>query len=272
MISDYLDYLKNENTAQKTINNRESILKVFLSKGYDLENLEYTELDKYFSERRAKLKPSSFQLEKGVLRSFFEYLQGIKGVSMKFSYTQIKRRKVKTQVKFLTREQVLLAIKKTKNPQDKLMIALLFETGMRIGELVNLRDEDIIQHEIRVFGKGNKARLLFLTPELREALESHITKGYVFKPLQTSKEGEEKYAIDSVRKRVKKCFKDVGIEMHPHMLRHGFGTELYKNRVDLRAIQTLMGHESISTTEIYTHVTDPFLHDIYRTGMRSCVV
>ena len=273
LVLNYLDYLKNENRAKKTIDNRRSILSVFTSEGYDTE-ISYKQLQEYFSKRRECLAQSSLQLEKGVIRSFFQYLQEERQISMKFSYAVIRRRKVKSKVKYLKRQEVQQVVNKTKNPQDKLIITLLFETGMRIGELVNLRVEDIIHQQAQVMGKGQKERVVFMPKETADVLETYLISidrhtGHVFRPLQ--REGH-KYAVDSVRKRIEKAFLDEGIKMHPHMLRHGFGTELYQNKVDLRSIQTLMGHENISTTQIYTHVTDPFLQQVYDLGMRGSLV
>lgn len=272
LVREYLDYLKNENRAVKTINNRRSILLGFC-KQISLD-VTYQELQEYFSRRREQLQQSSFQLEKGVIRSFFQYLQEDRGIEMKFSYAVIRRRKVKSKVQFLTREQIQKAIRKTKNPQDKLIIALLFETGIRIGELVSLRVENIIHQRIEVIGKGQKQRVVFMSEGLAGRLEHYLLTanrhtGYVFRPLQGT---SVKYAVDSVRKRIEKRFAEVEITMHPHMIRHGFGTEMHQNKVDLRSIQTLMGHENISTTQIYTHVTEPFLQETYNLGMPKSVL
>lgn len=276
LITDYLDYIKNNNAATKTVTNRKSILTTFSRRGIDLSELDYVTLESYFSDRREQLKDSSFQLERGVIRSFLEYCQEIRGVEMAFRYTVIKRRKVRGQVKFLPREDVALAICNAKNQQDKLIIATLFETGIRIGELVNLKAEHIQGDELVIMGKGGKQRVAIMPAGLGPRMFENMarngsTTGHVFIPLQRDKD-QVKYKADSVRKRIEARFAEVGIIMYPHMLRHGYGTELYQKKVDLRAIQTLMGHANISTTEIYTHVTNPFLREVYKMAMPTSIL
>jgi site-specific recombinase XerD len=271
LIDDYIRYLGNLNLAKTTLINRKSILNLFTGS----TSVTYQELEDYFTERRKVLKPSSMAYERGVYKSFFEYIQKIKKVPMEFDYSVIKRgRAPELEVKFLTREQVSRAIKKMSNPQDRLITAVLFETGMRISELVNLRVEHIHLNEIRVRGKGGFSRLVYVTDHLSFLLNQHliknqITRGIIFKPLM---HGGEIYATDSVRQRLKKAFAEVGIEMHPHMLRHGFATDLLLNKADLRTTQKLLGHKSLETTQRYTHVTDNFLSEAYKSCFRKSVV
>lgn len=257
MISDYLEYLKNQNLAETTINNRKTILKQFGNRR--LADLTYQEFEGYMSERRVKLKPSSLQLERGVYRDYFKYAQQIRRVNMQFDYSVIKRRRCKGSVKFLTRDQVRLTIQKTTNPQDKLIIATFFETGLRIGELVNLRVDHIYHNEIQVKGKGGNHRTVYVTDELSQKLQEYVAtrnlrSSYVF--VRQMHHREAPMNADTVRKRIERCFREAGIEMNPHMLRHGYATDLLRAKADLRTVQKTMGHRSLSTTQIYMHITD----------------
>lgn len=271
MISDYLKYLENQNLAETTIKNRSYILSQF---DKDVEQLTYQEFENYISLRRKKLKPASLLYERGVFRGYFKYIQQVRQVKMRFDFSVIKRGRASSSIKFLTREQVSLAIKKTSNPQDKLMIAVLFETGMRISELVNLRVEHIHLSEIRVKGKGGFQRLVYVTDRLSYLIQNYLIERpvrseYVF--VRQMHHEEAPLAADTARKRIERCFQEVGIKMHPHMLRHGNATDLLRNKADLRTVQTLLGHKSLTTTQIYTHITDSQLRDNFMLAFKRSV-
>lgn len=277
MISDYLRYLENQNLATTTINNRKYILRQFGDR--DLAQLTYQGFEDYISLRRSKLKAGSLLYERGVFRSYFEYCQKIKRIEMQFDFSVIKRgRSASSSIEFLTRNQVQSAIKKASNPQDKLMIAVLFETGMRISELVNLRVEHIYVNEIRVKGKGGHQRLVYVTDALASAIQEHlisrdVTHGAVFRQLQQHcNNSRDTYHTSTARDRIERCFMEAGIRMHPHMLRHGNATDLLRNKADLRTVQTLLGHRNLSTTQIYTHITDNQLRDNFMLAFKNTVL
>lgn len=280
LLHDYLKHLKNENYAKTTIDNRKSLLSQFVEKvDKNIEDITFSDISDYLTYRRKLVKSTTLNLEKGTLRSFFGYCQQLRGVKMTFSYSVIKRRRdPKGNIRFLSPTEVSLAIKNMKNPQDRLITAVLFETGMRIGEVVNLRVSDIYLTEINVRGKGGDRELVFVTDKLATEIGHHlkanqITSGPIFRPLQKHKNNTSgTYAVDSVRKRLEREFEKVGIKMHPHMLRHGFGTHLLRNKTDMRTIQTLMRHKSIETTMIYTHVTDPHMQEAHRSCFKQSVL
>lgn len=280
LLRDYLEHLKNENYSRKTVDNRRSILTQFVKKtNKNVEQLAYQEVANYLSFRRQSLKPSSLNLEKAAIRSFLQYCYELREAQLQFDYKLIRRRRdPKSKVEFLTKEQVNLAIKNMKHPQDRLMTAVLFETGMRIGELVGLKVSDVSLDGLSVRGKGGNQELVFVSEFLATQLYEHISKnrissGPVFRPLQKHPDNTtDGYATDSVRKRIEREFLKVGIDMHPHMLRHGFGTHLLRNKVDLRVIQTLLRHKSIETTQIYTHVTDPYMQEAHSGCFKQSVL
>lgn len=162
------------------------------------------------------------------------------------------------------------------NEQDRLMIALLFESGLRIAELCNVKKEDFRRTTLDVVGKGNKHRITFVSDELYAAIMEHcrnlgIDSGYIFRPQMHG--GDHYTNIDTVRSRIKKVFNDVmGIDMHPHQLRHAFAINLLENGTNIRSIQKLLGHSKIETTMQYLGISDKYLHDDYVTHFGGSVL
>jgi len=161
--------------------------------------------------------------------------------------------------------------------RDKAILEMLYGTGMRASELIglNLSDIDILEEVIRVRGKGGKERILPLPEMAKRALKEYLqlrkpslSKGYLLKyedgPLLLSKR-KTRLTTRSLVRIVKKYLSRVAelTQMSPHTLRHTFATHLLDKGCDLRTIQELLGHASISTTQIYTHITSERLKKIY---------
>lgn len=163
-----------------------------------------------------------------------------------------------------------------KSLRDKAMLELFFSTGLRVSELCSLnRDIDIANDEFSIRGKGDKIRVVFLTERTKEALKSYLNKRIdideaMFVQLSPSANEQKKEGIRitprSIERIVKKCAIKAGIskKVSPHTIRHSFATDLLENGADLRSVQALLGHANISTTQVYTHVTDKHLKDIHR--------
>jgi site-specific recombinase XerD len=154
--------------------------------------------------------------------------------------------------------------------RDRAILELLFSTGLRVSELCNLnRDLDLSREEFSVRGKGEKIRVVFLSGEAKEALRAY---------LKARQDMEEALFVDGranklhrigprdVQLHIKKYAALAGItrKVTPHGLRHSFATDLLENGADLRSVQALLGHSNISTTQVYTHITDKHLHEIHR--------
>jgi len=161
--------------------------------------------------------------------------------------------------------------------RDHAILEVLYATGARVSELVgvNLRDVDLRGGEIRVFGKGSKERVTLIGRAAQEALHSYLSHGRG-KLLAKRRDGAREDALflnrngcrltgRSVHRLVDKYFGDVSDEMKisPHVLRHTFATHMLEHGADLRSIQELLGHASISTTQIYAHVTRERLKQVY---------
>ena len=151
--------------------------------------------------------------------------------------------------------------------RNKLIIHLLFDSGVRVSELINIRvlDIDFNERSIKVFGKGSKDRYVFFSKKslikMEEWLMYHkeLSLGeYLF----VNYKGEQ-LSVRSVEKIIKCMGKKIGIDIHPHMLRHTFATDLLNKGADLRMIQELLGHENLDTTQIYTHVSNSKIKEVY---------
>lgn len=158
--------------------------------------------------------------------------------------------------------------------RDRAMLALLYATGCRASEVVNLRLRDIHLDEnyCRCIGKGNKERLVSLNPIARAALEAYLTHE---RPLLAGPSGAEELLISKsgraltrimVWNLVKKYARRIGASAHvsPHTLRHSFATHLLAGGAEIRALQELLGHASIATTQIYTHVEHSRLKAVHK--------
>lgn len=158
--------------------------------------------------------------------------------------------------------------------RDRAMLALLYATGCRASEVVNLRLRDIHLDEnyCRCIGKGNKERLVSLNPVARAALEAYLTHE---RPLLAGPSGTEELLISKsgraltrimVWKLLKKYARRIGASSHvsPHTLRHSFATHLLAGGAEIRALQELLGHASIATTQIYTHVEHSRLKAVHK--------
>jgi site-specific recombinase XerD len=161
--------------------------------------------------------------------------------------------------------------------RDRAILELLFSTGLRVSELCSLsRDADLRNGEISVRGKGGKIRVVFISHDAREAVNMYL-KGRVdiddamfidHSPRAHARmEREESLRLTprSVERIVTKYATLAGIakKCTPHVLRHSFATDLLYNGADLRTVQMMLGHASITTTQIYTNVTNKFLRDQY---------
>lgn len=172
--------------------------------------------------------------------------------------------------KQLTFSEIYHVVQVCEVEQDRLMIALDFEAGLRIEELRDARYEDFRGTTLDVIGKGRKHRITYVSFELKSEIDGWMKKngwssGPLFRPLRMGVDGEGYKSIDSMRDRIENAFtKYAGIQMNPHMLRHAFALNLLENGCSLRSIQLLLGHSNIETTMKYLQVTDKFLEKSYR--------
>ncbi len=159
----------------------------------------------------------------------------------------------------------LLDIKdaETKDLRDKAILELLFSTGLRVSELCALNRDSFSEAkngEISIRGKGGKIRVVFISDTARESLKNYLDKRV------DTEEALFLLTPRSVERMIKQRAIEAGIskKVTPHVIRHCFATDLLSNGADIRAVQTMLGHSNISTTQIYTHITDKQLRDVHK--------
>ena len=232
---------------------------------YDMDNL----ISKFVTTRG--LKPSSANTVRCVLRAFFAYIERYRDIRLSFDYAMIRQQKApRARIKFVTPEKALRIISHLETPQDKLMVITLFATGMRIGEIIKFNVEDFHDNEITIRGKGGKNRVVPIDNELGELLtgyiyENKILTGPIFRHQDPKNHrAQNAYTPQGIRMRLQRQLKPHDLYIKPHAFRHGIATSLLTAGMDIRTLQTFLGHTHIATTMLYTHVTDKHLRDAYQ--------
>ena len=160
-----------------------------------------------------------------------------------------------------------------KNLRDKAILELFFSTGLRVSELTSLdRDLDLSKGEFSIRGKGEKVRVVFLSEIARKAVKEYLAKRKdmeeaMFIQISTiNKKGLSRLTPRSIERIVKYYAIKAGIskKVTPHIIRHSFATDLLQNGADIRSVQMMLGHSNISTTQIYTHITDKQLQEVHK--------
>jgi len=162
--------------------------------------------------------------------------------------------------------------------RDKAILEMLFSTGLRVSELAGLKKENINlnRDEFTVTGKGRKSRVVFVSEQAkvwlkkyfaaRKDMNPYLFVGHDKKSKKASDAEDEPLTTRSIQRIVHKHAKAAGITkpVTPHTLRHSFATDLLQNGADIRSVQSMLGHSSITTTQIYTHITDKELRNIHK--------
>lgn len=159
-----------------------------------------------------------------------------------------------------------------KELRDRAILELLFSTGLRVSELCALNsDIDLSRDELSVRGKGDKVRVVFLSPTAKEAVAAYLKQRKdmeeaLFVNFSNGKSTPSRLTSRSIELIIKRYAAKAGItkKVTPHVLRHAFATDLLTNGADIRSVQQLLGHASINTTQIYTHLTDSHLREIHK--------
>lgn len=296
----FLEYLEVErNRSRLTLRNYDHYLKRFVDfcarqgvtdpKDVDLELVRSYRLFLNRMETHDKsLKIITQNYHLIALRSFLKYLAKRDIKSLAAEKIELPKTPART-VEFLDIEEVERLIRATNEEKDKLtrlrdraILEMLFSTGLRISELTALKRDNLNlkRGEFAVRGKGDKMRLVFLSRDAIGYLEKylderednskalfirHDAKESVEKQMESLSEKVAGLTPRTIQRIIKKYAKLAGImkKITPHTLRHSFATDLLANGADLRSVQELLGHSSISTTQIYTHLTNKRLRDVY---------
>lgn len=293
LITDFLEYLELErNASQLTIKNYDHYLKRFVEFTGDIdpENIDLNTIRKYRLYLSRFIDPNSQKPLKRItqnyfmiaLRAFLRYLarQDINTLSPeKIELGEQDPAPLKV-LDEKSLEQILNVPDTTKKEglRDRAILETLFSTGLRVSELTHLnRDQINLQRrEFGVVGKGGKERVVFISDSAAEWLDRYLSIRHdTFSPLfiryqgtiDPDNNGEAmRLTPRTIERIVEKCVKKLGLSVKatPHTLRHNFATDLLMNGADIRSVQEMLGHSNISTTQIYTHVTNKHLKDVHK--------
>lgn len=289
----YLNFIQSEGKSPATVKTYHESLHLLFGLCPDLETYadvtkesvqEYkAQLNAYTSLHGKPLSITSKNHHLTILRAFIQYLIVEEEIKMmppdRVRLYKLEDRKPK----FLSEEEID-RLMKAPSPdtiigiRDRAILQLFYSTGMRVAELrkVNRREVNYETKEMSIRGKGRKVRVVFLTAKavsaLKKYLESrldHLTPLFIrdhSKAQETMPPGEN-YRLSDVQlyNIVVKYARKAGIASlpSPHTLRHSFATTLLRNGADMRSVQELLGHKDIKTTQVYTHLTNPYLKDIH---------
>ncbi|HPQ82387.1 MAG TPA: tyrosine-type recombinase/integrase [Candidatus Saccharimonas sp.] len=292
LLLDFIEHLEVERgRSSKTSENYRRYLERFIEFAGDVEVQNITNeqvrkyrlwLNRYEGDRGDELATITQAYHLIALRGFLHYLSKRDIVSLtpnKIELPKIHRKQV-TFLHYEEIERLRDAVPEDDtlaHLRDRALIELLFSSGLRVSELVNL-DRDHIntkRREFMVRGKGQKDRPVFISQAAAGYIESYLAKrADTLAPLflnysrnnQTDTSGSfRRLTARSIQRMIANYAKLAGITKHvsPHTMRRSFATDLLMNGADIRSVQSMLGHSSIATTQVYTHVTDAHLKEIY---------
>lgn len=282
-IDKYLEYLKVERKySNKTIlSYKDDLIEYNEFLGNNFTNILNIDMNiannymKYLYDR--KITKSSISRKLSSIRGLYNYLVR-EDIIKENHFNKIQNPKRELYLpKFLKDEELdkIFSVCNYNNPteeRDTLIIELLYATGVRVSELVNIKIKDINREEklIKVLGKGNKERMVIYNNHTKKALDTYLKDGYNYFNKKSSeylilnKNGNklsERYIREIINKKVSQASLDIKIS--PHTLRHTFATDILENGADLMTVKELLGHESLNTTSIYTHITNEQIKKTY---------
>jgi len=283
ILKDYLDYLEIEkNRSVKTRENYERYLRRFFTTS-KIKNLNDIN-ERSIKDFRVKL--ARFDLKKQTqnyyviaIRNFLKYLvKNDYGVVSpdKIELPKVSRRQIEI-IEYDDLERLLSAPRGSdlRSLRDKAILEFLFSTGLRLSELCNLdRYLNFKKGEFTVRGKGEKLRIVFIADSAQKTLNDYLKKRtdaleHLFVSLSKNKDNPKalgKITPRGVQRLLQRYAQKAGItrKVTPHSLRHLFATDLLANGADLRSVQEMLGHSSVATTQVYTHLTNKQLKEIHK--------
>ena len=299
LIEDFLEHLEIESgRSQKTVENYRLYLERFLEIASGILNKDDIKASDINKEvlRKYRLKLNRYGSDNGgddlktitqayhliALRGFFKYLSRREIKSLDPSLIELPH-VVRKQVTFLHFDEVedmleQIDLSTESGLRDRAIIELLYSGGMRVSELVGLNRDSInlARREFMVRGKRSKDRPIYISKTCAERVADYLDARTDSLPALFLNNSRNTQAVDtsgdyrritarSVERIVEKYARMAGITKHvsPHTLRHSFATDLLMNGADIRAVQSMLGHADISTTQIYTHVTDAHLKEVH---------
>ncbi|MBR2840528.1 MAG: tyrosine recombinase XerC [Bacilli bacterium] len=269
-VYDFLDTLKSQKGfSSHTIKNYKNDLISFCEFAKD-RNVDVKLIREYLKKLDENYKSSSISRKVSSLKSYFKYLES-ENIIDENPLSIIGNPKIeKTLPKYLNYEDVekilnVPDINKKDGLRDALIIELLYSSGLRVSELVNIKIKDINfkERKILILGKGNKERYAYYGTRCERLLNNYLKKHkeeYLFINKHGNKLNDRtvRKIVDEVSKKA-----DINIHVTPHTLRHTYATHLLNDGADLKSVSDLLGHENLSTTQIYTHISNERLREVY---------
>jgi site-specific recombinase XerD len=287
LLIEFLEYLEIErNRSQKTVENYHHYLKRFFAWAKISQPQEITPelvrsyriyLNRKIDDKGKGLKKITQNYHAIAIRSFLKYLAKRDIKSLAAEKIEIGKNP-SHEIEFLDSGELDRLLEAAsgqdiKSLRDRSILELLFSAGLRVSELISInRDQiNLARQEFSVKGKGDKIRIVFISNTAKEALEKYLNKRMALfvrfsKKKKTEAEKNKRLTPRSIQRIVKYYAAKAGIvkDVHPHTLRHSFATDLLANGADIRSVQTMLGHSSITTTQIYTHITNQQLKEIHK--------
>ncbi len=261
------------NLSLRSLNSYKTDVKEFLKYTENKIDILKNDIENYIEYLNLKqTKQSSIMRKISALRQFFSFLSEEKLINQNPMLEIKLKNKNKPLPKVLSEQETKLLLsyfEKKSNPKLQAMLHILYGAGLRVSELVELTKDAIIYDEnskhyvLLVLGKGNKERIVPLNDIAVEAIRHYMSnihkKGNSTQYLFPSRAKEGHITRQGFAKLLKGIAAEVGLPVHkisPHVIRHAFATHLLSRGADLRSIQKLLGHKDISTTQIYTHISN----------------
>lgn len=278
---DYLEYQKNYSlyTVENYCSDIEQFLDYIKAENIDFKRVEYSDLRfylMYLKDEKCE-NNSSIDRKLSALRGFYKFLanEGVIQNNVFSLMSGLKKEKKLPRYFEYNELEELFNVSDLKTPlgqRDRLILEMLYGTGVRVGELVAIKvsDIDLGSRTILILGKGNKERRVTYGEYCDEILKLYLNDGYQKLNIKNTlylflnNRGEVitergvRYVLDQIIKNT-----SLNKSISPHVLRHSFATHLLNEGCDLLTVQKLLGHESISATQIYTHVTTDRLKEVY---------
>ena len=251
----------------------------------ECESADYSKLREYLHYMQIyNYKKTTIARKIASIRTFYKYLHREQKVESNPAENIISPKRPRSLPKFLTMEEIeqILSNINIDTPagfRNRTILELLWASGMRVSELsgLNFGNLNLENNEITVFGKGAKERIILITDRAKTYLENYINtaralvaKGYQLPPVTDDTPvfiNKTGYRLQTkmIRNVINDIVEKIELPKHvtPHMFRHSFATHLIENGADLRVVQELLGHASISNTQIYTHISMQHMKDVY---------
>ncbi len=270
--TEFFDYLeKQRNYSFQTIRAYRSDLDQFFNYAEELnwQAINRNEVRQFIvALMRYGMDSRSVARKLSVLKSFFKYLVAFNKIELNPA-KGIKTPKIKKRLpSFLTIAQANEAMLLPVKARDRAMLELLYSCGLRASELValNVEDVDLIKRVVKVTGKGRKERIVPLGTKAMEAIQNYLKERDAKKAVLFLNNKGNRLTTRSLQRIVRSYLLRLAevTGTNPHVLRHSFATHLLENGADLRAVQELLGHASLSTVQIYTHLSIERLKDLYK--------